>query len=427
MTLPTAIDAERGYLEAAICDPLVVVRHRLSEDAFHRPVYRHVYRALLALVDAQRPVDAISISDEVARSVDGSESTLSTIAEIITGAVTSSAAEHYAEILERTARSRRIYSACHATIKAIGEDSGEGGQRTEDGLRAALEPSASMLLSRSDVGARFRESYDATETGFLPTPIRMLDERTGGLPLSSLVVIGGRPAAGKTAFALNLALTAAESEIPALYLSLEQTAQELHRRLVALLSWRKGRAYGEPLTIDALRFRTAPRDAVHLWSEWVERLPLHIEDRLVNLDRIESRIRRMIYSHKVRLVVVDYAGKIVDPSTSRDQSRERVSIGNASKRLFRVAKDTGACVCLISQLNRDAEGSMSPTLAHLRMSGDLEQDADMVLLLARESREAQWGNCCVRKQRDGSGEGIVRYAYLGPYCAITDHDGGRYE
>ena len=135
------------------------------------------------------------------------------------------------------------------------------------------------------------------------------------------------------------------------------------------------------------------------------------------LPRLLAKTRAMAYSHRIEVVIVDHVGKAVD-SRFKGPSRERETIGAVSKGFFRVAKDLGVSSVLLSQLNREAEGKL-PSLSHLRMSGDLEQDADAVILLYREKRDSTVAEFIMAKGRD---EGVFRFqfGFLGSWLAVAN-------
>lgn len=426
-TVPHSDEAERGYIEALAKDPLVAMRCRVPESDFWRPSYRTVYRAMLGLIDARQPVEVATLCDALGPDLDEIGG-VPELGEILAGHGLVVHAEHCAAIIERKARDRRLLVACDATSRAI-RDGGSSAEHEND-LRDALEPVSSDVVEPSDVGEEFRRAYQEPTSDFLPVPLADWQTAGGGLALGCQTVIGARPSNCKTSLALNIVHTLAIHGHASLFLSLEMTPKELHRRLVALHSWHpEFRAYERtdeegnplpPLTVDGMRKRRFDYETrVRPWSQSVDGLPIYIEGRIRDLDRLEAKARRMIYARDIRCVVLDYVGKVMDP-TAKGDSAERIAIKNTSARFFRIAKDTGVATVVLSQLNRDAEGVLQPTMAHLRASGDMEQDADVIIMLGRESKDAPWGRFTIRKQRDGEADGWLDFAFFGEHMAVAD-------
>lgn len=192
----------------------------------------------------------------------------------------------------------------------------------------------------------------------------------GGCRDGQLIVIGGRPGTGKSVLMLQFAAAAAKPERPALVVSLEMPRQEIAGRLAA--------RFGE---------------------QTVETLPLNFLDTTSNLDAIAALVKVQHRRKPLSMLVVDYL-QLLDVKGSRQDTRQD-RIAAASRTLKRLAMDLQIPVIAGSQLNRDSEKRGKPTMADLRESGAIEQDADIVILIAvdRDSNESELDVC---KHRGGA-------------------------
>ncbi len=176
----------------------------------------------------------------------------------------------------------------------------------------------------------------------------------GGVKDGHLIVVGGRPGAGKSALMAQFAVHAAKKNRPALIVSLEMTAAEFVERMATSMN--------------------IPE---------IEQLPLFMTETVNDLDKILSLARVMVRRHKIRMMVVDYL-QLIKSTGSYKATREQ-QVSNCTRALKMLAKELKIPVIVGSQLNRESEkGSKRPTLADLRESGAIEQDADIVFLLSRE-------------------------------------------
>jgi replicative DNA helicase len=214
----------------------------------------------------------------------------------------------------------------------------------------------------------------------MPTGFRRLDDLTSGLQPSDLIIIAARTSVGKTAFAMSLALNAAlREDIPVCVYSLEMSAEQLMMRMLATRA-----------RVDAARLR---RPGMLTQEEWgylqtaadeLSRAPLFIDDSpALSTLELRARTRRLKAERGVGLVVVDYL-QLMRPSRRTD-SREQ-EIADISRSLKALAKELDIPVIALSQLNREVEKreNKRPTVADLRESGAIEQDADLILLIYRE-------------------------------------------
>ncbi|MGH7749664.1 MAG: replicative DNA helicase, partial [Candidatus Dormibacteria bacterium] len=255
----------------------------------------------------------------------------------------------------------------------------------------------------------------------VPTGYHDLDERLAGLQPSNLVIVGARPAAGKTSFALGLAAHAAmEGSVPVLFFSLEMSHLELTQRLLC-----------SEARVDATRMRNGRL----LESDWpkishaIARLgeaPIFVDDNpnLTVMD-IRGKARRLKSSEGgLGLIIVDY----LQLMTGRQRAENRqVEISEISRGLKILARELEVPVVALSQLSRNLEsrGDKRPMLADLRESGSLEQDSDVVMFIYRdevynpESADRGTAEVIVAKHRNGP-TGVARLAFLDHYAKFAN-------
>jgi replicative DNA helicase len=246
------------------------------------------------------------------------------------------------------------------------------------------------------------------------------DEMTGGLEPGQLVIVAARPSVGKTVLGCNIAAHVAAGGSSVLFFTLEMTRREIAARILAARSG---------VSVQEMRAGTRDRDdwdqmntAVASSASW----KLFIDDSpAVSVAYVRAKARRIQRTHGLGLLVIDYLGLMRGTGDNRAQE-----VGSISRGLKALAKELKVPVVALAQLNRASEGRLDrrPTLADLRDSGEIEQDADIVAMLHRESmhREApEWeglAQLLIRKSRNGpTGECLL--ALDGPRMRFIDYRG----
>ena len=211
----------------------------------------------------------------------------------------------------------------------------------------------------------------------IPSGFQFLDEEFGGLTLGDLVVIGGRPAMGKTLFAVNLIATLSNT-IPVLYFSFDITPATLAARIIS---------FKTKIPVDKIlsnQLIKADQELIREESKKLENNKLHVSEiGLGNIDKIIAQINEHVNEQQTKVVVIDYLQLIGEGKYSSGREAE---IGHICRTLKRCAKELNICIVLLSHLSRAVETrnySKKPQLSDLRDSGTIEQTADKVLLLYR--------------------------------------------
>ena len=385
---PHNIDAEVATLGALLLDPeaLSTVLRYLRADDFYRGAHRKVYQAILALFDRNEAIDLITLCDELGR-VGELEACggMARVSQLTSAVPTSANVEYYARIVQALSMRRELQRIAASIIADSFDDSREVRYIIEEAERRIFEitdrhQSGSFRLAREIIN----QTVDAIErlyhssgsyTG-VPSGFADLDNLTSGFQNSEFVVIGARPSVGKTALALTMAAhVAVQQRKPVGFFTLEMSAVALMQRLLAAEA-----------RLDSNRIRSGllrPSD-FHKITDAAGRLydaPLYIEDspNLKLLD-LRAQARRMKSNHSIEIVFIDYLTLI----TSENQELPRhEQIAEISRSLKALARELDVPVLALSQVRRETEGKL-PTLADLRESGSIEQDADVVMFLHRE-------------------------------------------
>ncbi|MDI3309353.1 MAG: replicative DNA helicase [Acetobacteraceae bacterium] len=381
-------EAERSVLGACLLDPAAVwvVEQVLDPGMFGVPAHRLIAEVVLALADRSAPVDLVSVTAELeARGTLSQAGGPAAVADLLGAVATAANVEYHVRIVRELALRRRmaeIGEIMRLRARDRSEDLTEildtaeqeilGLDATPSGGPVLLDD---VLQERvASLVARRADPPDSIPTGFVD-----LDNLTGGLQRGALAVLAARPSQGKSLLAQQVAGHAARHGLNVAFFSAEMGRDELADRLAA--QW---------TGIDIVRLRNRQLSD----SEW-QRLQkasqthsigsLWVDDTTpITTREIRARSRRLHARQKLDLIVVDYLQFLADQPASRNENRNDV-VGRMTRTMKGLARELRAAVLLISQLSRAPErrASRRPALADLRDSGNIEQDADLVLLLHR--------------------------------------------
>lgn len=377
---PHSIDAEQSLLGAMLLSEQAIsaVANIVAEDDFYKPAHRHIFAAIQALYGAGQGVDPVTVADELDTAgvleAIGGPATLVTL-QARTPAITN--AEHYARIVEEKALLRRLiftanevaelgYQPLDDIEKTIDTAEslvfGVAQRRTADTL-SELSPLLDRSLEQLEMLYERGDAITGTPSGYTD-----LDNMLAGLQPGALLVVGARPAMGKTALALGIAAHAAVREqLPVLFFSLEMGHLELTQRLIAAEA-----------RVDSSKIRTGRLTDAD-WSKITKAMgrlgegKLWIDDNpALTLMEIRSKARRLQdrLDTKLGLIVVDYLQLMQGRNSA--ESRQ-VEVAEISRGLKVLARELGCPVMALSQLSRQLElrADKRPMLADLRESGCL--------------------------------------------------------
>ncbi len=440
--LPHNLEAEKAVLGGVLLDTEGInkVLELLRPDGtdFYSPVHAALFKGMAVLFERSTPVDVITLSDlfsdsDVLDSVGG----ISYIASIVEATPTAANINYYARIVKERCLLRELIGAATQIVTR----GYEGGDSIEDFIdeaetiifRVSQDRTKKSYYALKDI---IKDTFETVEklyanknhiTG-VASGYKDLDTLTSGLQPSDLIILAGRPSMGKTAFALNIAENAAiENGEPVAFFSLEMSKEQLTQRMLAsrakvdLQRLRNGRLNDE----DWSRLATA--------AGTLSEAPIYIDDTPAQSSlELRAKCRRWKNELGLKLIVIDYLQLM--RGKGRVDSREQ-EISEISRSLKALAKDLKIPVIALSQLSRRTEQreDSKPVLSDLRESGAIEQDADVVMFVYRESvykpcdcpadlctcgvrRKAE---ILVRKQRNGP-TGDVHLTFMHEHARFED-------
>lgn len=390
---PQNVDAEMSLIGAILIDEEVLadVTEIVKSKDFYDKRHMTIYDAMVRLFEHHKPVDLLTLTDELKKKdqleeVGGSKY----LTELTNYVPTAAHAATYAEMVAQKAIRRRL-------IKAS-TDIAELGYNEDSTVQELLEKAETELFAVSDQSLKqdlvsvetiLLESFDRLEElhrnkGALrgvKTGFRDLDTMTAGLQRSDLIILAARPAMGKTAFVTNLAYNVATlNKQSVLFFSLEMSKEQLIDRMLADVSG-----------VDAWNIRTgnlSDEDFSKLSeaSGELAEAPLYIDDTPgLTVLEMRTKARRAAHNAPLGLVIVDYL-QLMQASLKRSDGNRVQEVSEISRGLKLLARELNVPVIALSQLSRTVESRTPqiPQLADLRESGSIEQDADIVTFIYRE-------------------------------------------
>ena len=381
----------------------------LAAEDFYTPMYRAIFCAMQAL----EVVDAFTVSDELKRRKDGAGIGIDRLADILTAVSTSVHLRGYIESLKRLSFLRRMLQGARDMTAAVLRQDIGGIDRSMAAMRGDGWGSAEIVTLADATEKHIREIAALRESGRkivgLPTGFTDLDLMLGGLRNGDFCILAARPSMGKSALALDIAKHAQKSLTEqadrVVFFSLEMPDKSLGNR-----------GYTSEYLVDNDRFAVGANDAA--WQETLRGVEENRADyesgagRMIIRDETGQTVEKMsAFLHglqgqgvRPRLIVVDYLQLII--SKGQDRVRE---VGNISRGLKQMARDWDCPVLALSQLSRGPEtrADHRPILSDLRDSGDIEQDADVILFLYRDeyyypdTEKKNTAELNIAKQRNG--------------------------
>jgi replicative DNA helicase len=432
---PHSLEAEQSVLgglmlSAAAWDQ---VADKIIEADFYREDHRLVFRAIQDLHESSRPCDAVTVSEWFeshgkSEQVDGGNY----ISQLANNTPSAANVGAYADIVREKSILRSLIDAgaviTSSAFSSDGRDSStllEEAERlvfaiADKGTRAgsgfvSVQDSLKEAMSRIEELNAFEGDITGIPTGYLD-----FDRLTAGLQPSDLIVVAGRPAMGKTSFAMNVAEHAAikHGKSVAVF-SMEMASMQLVMRMFSSIG-----------QIDQNRIRTGTLDDMD-WPKLTSAMNLLHKSKIFIDDtpalspaELRARARRLKREHDIDMIVVDYLQLMSVPDSRENRATE---IAEISRSLKTIAKELNVPVIALSQLNRALENrpNKRPLMADLRESGAIEQDADLIVFIYRdevyhpETGEKGKAEIIIGKHRNGS-TGTVFLAFQGPWLRFVN-------
>ncbi len=392
--MPHDLNAEQSVLGSILLDNDVLpdVCDELRVDDFYNPLCQKVFAAIVELYRESSPVDLVTLSDKMgSMGVPESVRSPEELGHIIVTVPTSTNVAKYVQIVKDKSYTRKLIR--------MTKDILERGYKNE-------EPSSQLIQSAESEIFRLSESLSSAESGDMSmfdivmetlesineaaanggmvtgisTGFKYLDSQTAGLQPSDLILIAARPSMGKTAFALNIAEnTALKQGIPTAIFSLEMSAVQLTKRFLSMHSG-----------VNAQNIRTGQlsfdewRQVTESANEYAA-AKIFIDDTPgITLTQLRTKCRRLKAQQGLGIVFIDYLQLMEDDGRSNSIQEKTSKI---SRGLKAIAREIKCPIVALSQLSRSLESrnDKRPILSDLRDSGAIEQDADVVMFLHRDS------------------------------------------
>jgi replicative DNA helicase len=418
-------EAERAVLGAMLTEPLECVdaaAAALTVADFFQPAHRTLFAELAQMRDAGKAIDPstllLHLEDRKLSDAVGGARLLGELSASVVSVLTfpthlqtvrdkallrelqrvGALMAHNAH--ERQHEAAAVLDEAEQLVFAIGS-------REAGAAALTMRPLLGRAITLVEQAVARKGRIDGITTG-----LTELDALTGGFKAGEMVVLAARPSVGKTALALELARHNVKQRwdddsqrlvtpgLPVGFFSLEMTAEQLMLRLLAseaeidLTALRDGK-----LTDYALDKLAVTADAMQDWPLTVD------ESSFLTVNQLRARARRMKQQHGIQLLIVDYLQLLT--GSRRDHDNRQVEVADISRGIKALAKELKVPIIVLAQLNRKPEeGGQEPALHHLRESGSIEQDADVVMLLSRLAEDERAGDIQrlrlnVAKQRNG--------------------------
>ena len=438
---PHSTEAEQGLLGSLLIDNRVfdMVNDVVSPEDFYRGDHRRIYEHIVQLISQGRPADVLTVHDSMAAVGLGQEGTKSFLNSLAMNTPNSANARRYAEIVRdrsilrslvnvgsqivdsaldtKGMETKDILDRAESSIFKISEDAQVAG--------AGLKPVKGALAAVSEQITKLYNSKSQNPVTGVPTGFIDLDRLTKGMHPGELIVVAGRPAMGKTTFAMNIAeYVALRAEMPVAIFSMEMPAEQLAMRLISsyqrirLEHLRNGRLEGD----EFQKMGAAVADISNSHNIFID------DSSGLTITDVRSRARRLSREVKqLGLIVVDYIQLMSGDGRGENRAQE---ISDISRGLKLLAKELNCPIIGLSQLNRSLEQrpDKRPMMSDLRESGSIEQDADVIIFLYRDvvynqdlkdTDQERDAEAIIRKQRNGP-TGTVELTFFGEYTQFKN-------
>ena len=438
---PQAPEVEKAVLGALMIDKdaYLLICETLQPESFYEPRHQRIFDAIRLLSIEEKPVDVLTVTEQLAKMGDlENVGGPGYIAELSSRTATSANIEYHANIIAEKYLSRQLINYANSIgTKAFDEtnDVNEVIQEAESILFSIAQTNMKKdyvhiapLIKESEKIMMAASSNNGEVTG-ISTGYYKLDDLTSGWQKSDLIIIAGRPAMGKTAFALSMAKNiAADQKKPVAFFSLEMSGVQLTNRLISNMC----EISGKKILNGQL-----DRDEWDRFDKRINNLmdgPIFIDETPgLSVFELRTKARRLVRERKIELIMIDYL-QLMNANGMRINNRQE-EVATISRSLKGLAKELNIPIIALSQVNRVNEGregveGKRPLLSDLRESGAIEQDADMVLFVHRpEYYHLEFGpngedyrgmaEIIIAKNRKGA-TGILMLKFRGEYTRFEN-------
>lgn len=437
---PQNIEAEQSVLGAILLDnnALYTAFELITHEDFYKDSNRKIFIAMTEILEKNEPIDIITLTDHLRNKGNldaiGGTQYLTSLASMIP---TSANVRFHSKIVREKSMVRGLLHSVTDIARNVYETE-QDAEELIDYAEKTIFDLSERRISQSfsvlkdvikDSFQMIEQLYDKKETVTgVPTGFKALDELTTGLQKSDLIIIGGRPSMGKTAFSLNIAQHVGVNlhESVAVF-SLEMSKEQLAFRMLCSEAM---------VDSNSIRKGFIKKDDWHKLTSAAGRLaeaPIYIDDSsAISVLEMRAKARRLKVEHGLSLIIVDYLQLMRGRGKTERREQE---ISEISRSLKGLAKELRVPVIALSQLNRGVEtrtGIKKPTLADLRESGAIEQDADVIIFLYRDEVYNKDSNdnkgkaeIIISKQRNGP-TGEITLSFLSHCTRFVDYSDREY-
>lgn len=393
--LPSSLEAEQAILGGMLVYPKVVgdvKDHDLTADDFFNENHQRLFRTMTYLIDQGQPVEPVGL---ITRLNDTHELNLvggaDYILKLTENAISSANATTYIEVIKSRAQVRKLIETAQKieaegfeNIKSLDELMDDAERKILDVTRQRrttdFRSSGDILntvMEKIQLLRSSKEKITGIKTGYVD-----LDHTTNGFQRGDLIILAARPSVGKTAFALNIALQSSLRNPGAVAIfSLEMPCEQLMQRILSA----KSEVYGDKIRSGYISNEEMVR--IQEACSEIRKTKIYIDDSaVIKMGDIFSKCRKLKSEQGLDLIIIDYLQLISSSSRSNSDNRQQ-EVSEISRSLKALARELDVPVIALSQLSRGVESRQDkhPMLSDLRESGSIEQDADIVIFLYRDS------------------------------------------
>ncbi len=443
---PQNLEAEQSLLGSLLIDAQAIIKvaDSVTADDFYRDANRKIFETMVELFERHDPIDILSLGNRLeekglVQQVGGR----AYLVELSNVVATSANVKHYAEIVQKKATLRRLISSA-SEISRLGFDEEEDIDATLDEAERALFGVTAKFNKNTfvSIGSVLFEAFDridelhhgggklrGTASGFSE-----LDDLLAGFQKSDLIILAARPSVGKTSLALDIMRNiGVKAKIPIGFFSLEMSKEQLVDRMICAQAnvdlWK--------LRTGRLSDRAEDFEKIGVALGELSEAPIFIDDSAtLNIMQLRTKARRLKTEHGLGMIIVDYL-QLMEGRSKKGSDNRVQEVSEISRGLKQIAKELDVPVLALAQLSRAVEQNKPaiPRLSHLRDSGSIEQDADVVMFIYRKAADRNYqesdlapeerniAEIHIAKHRNGP-TGMIRIFFEGKRASFRNLDTG---
>lgn len=415
---------EQNVIGGMLIDPYAIegMKALIHPADFSNAQFGEVVRAIYEMTDNDKPVDELSLSEELKNPKFATNIGVDQLLAMRDDTVSAANIEYYAGCVRDGAKRRAVHR-----ISERAQSAETGAEAVDEALKDLLSINTENKSNQKHINdslisviQRTEEIFNG-EIDYIKTGLSDLDNQIGGFMGGRLYVVGARPAMGKSVLALNFAMEAVKADIPTMVFSLEMPDDEVTYRMICATSNLNTRAQNNMQEEDWPKLTAG--------FSLLKDKPLIIDDSAgYSISYLKNAIRTHASKHEKSFYVIDYLQLIRIKGENRVQG-----VGEITRELKILAKDIDRPIILLSQLSRALEQrpEKRPVMSDLRESGEIEQDADVIMFIYRDevynddSEAKGIAEILVRKNRQGeTGKVLVRSELQYAKFKDLQHEGG---